>query len=354
MKKLKIFDVPWHIGHQYEQLKFPFAEWYWLMQPRRQYNETPRGDLVYRDEGFQEGTLVPAWVKRLMDKNRPLPLGMGFNWVPYYEPGKYDVAILHLDQQCLEQSLLERGKGSVYREMNAAIKDIPKIVVMHGTPYYPEMFANSQDMITKVKELVGDNYFVVNSHRAAEQWGFGKTIIHGMDPNEWFDLPKEPRVVTMVSPGGLDMYYDRTFLEHTREALREKGISHCHITVDFQAKNWEEYRDFLGRSLIYFNPTKESPMPRSRTEAMLSGCCVITTPHQDADRFIKDGENGFICPRNPQYVADLVHELLNNYDTAIKIGQAGKKTALELFDHKRYQRDWEEYLNFVINDWKQK
>ncbi len=101
-----------------------------------------------------------------------------------------------------------------------------------------------------------------------------------MDPDEWFDLPKEPRVVTMISPGGLDKYYDRAFFMAIREELAERDIYHCHITVDWRAKDWEEYRVLLGRSLIYLNPTKESPMPRARTEAMFSGCCVLTTPWQ--------------------------------------------------------------------------
>lgn len=327
MKKLRILDVPWHIGHQYEMLKFPWAEFSWLRQWKREYSQGPRGDI------------------------EPM-----FSWVPYYEPGKYDLAILHLDQQCIEPGILQLGKGMVYRHLNEVIGDIPKIVIMHGTPFLPEAFPNQQDIIDKVNDLVGDNYFVVNSHKAAEQWGRPntKTIIHGMDPGEWWDLPKEPRVVTMISPGGMPAYYDRTFLEYVREALAEKDIVHCHITVDWQAKSWDEYRNFLGRSLLYFNPTRESPMPRSRTEAMLSGCCVLTTPHQDAGTFIRDGQNGFLVPRNPDAVVKLVTDLLDNPQKAIAIGQAGRATALELFSWERYNREWEEYANFVVEDFKLK
>lgn len=324
-EKLRIFDVPWHMGHQYEMLKFPFAHFSWLQQYRRCYSDDARG-----------------------------PIEHMFDWAQHYEPGKYDVAILHLDQQCIEPGILAAGKGSVYRHMNEVIKDIPKIVLMHGTPFYPEMFPSPAEIVTKVKDLVGDNYFVVNSHRAAQQWGWGKVIIHGMDPAEWYDLPKEPRAVTMISPGGLPAYYDRTFLDMIREALHERDIEHCHITVDFEARDFNEYRDFLGRSLVYINPTRESPMPRARTEAMLSGCCVLTTPHQDADTFIEDGYNGFIIPRDPVYVAELVERLLMNPKLAIEVGQRGKETAKDIFSVDRYQNDWKEYLNFVIEDFKGK
>lgn len=330
MSKIKIFDGPWHIGHQYEQLKFPWAEFSWMLNHRRKYSDSARGDLSEM-----------------------------FNWVVDYEPGKYDVAILHLDQQCIEDGILQLGKGSVYRHLDSVIKDIPKIVIMHGTPYYPEVFENSQTMIDKVNELIGDNYILVNSHRALKQWGWdknpkAKTIIHGMEKEEWFDLPKEPRVVTMISPGGLPAYYDRSFLEYVKEGLSEKDISLCHITVDYEAQSFDDYRNFLGRSLLYFNPTRESPMPRSRTEAMLSGCCVLTTPNQDADTFIEDGKNGFLVPRNPEYVVNLIESLINNPSRAIAIGQAGKKTAIELFDWHRYEADWHDFVDFVIKDFKEK
>ena len=37
-----------------------------------------------------------------------------FEWVTHYEPGKYDIAILHVDQQHTDPS----GKGWLYEDMN--------------------------------------------------------------------------------------------------------------------------------------------------------------------------------------------------------------------------------------------
>lgn len=339
-KEIKIFNYPWHLSHQYELMKIPQTKWSWLIQHRRQYSLMPRGDFAKK---------------------------FGVEWVTHYEKGKYDVALLHLDQQCLEDSLWAIGKGSVYREINSVIRDIPKIVIMHGTPYYPEKFdcdikkenyaqrgftkhqiGMSSQLIKEVKKIAGSNLIIVNSKTAAKQWGIGTPIIHGLDKEEWLDLPKEPRVVTMISAGGLDKYYDRTFLETVREELRERDIFHCHITVDAFFKDWEGYKEFIGRSLVYFNPTRESPMPRSRTEAMFSGCCVVTTPHQDASDFIENGKNGFLVIRNPKEVADLIVDLIKNYKNTIKVGQEGKKTALELFDGDRYRQDWRNLLEKVI------
>jgi len=332
------------LGHQYELLKIPNTKWSWLIQHRRQYSKMPRGDMVKK---------------------------FNIEWVPHYEKDKYDVAILHLDQQCVEPEIQSRGKGSLYMQVNSVIKDIPKIVIMHGTPYYPERFpcditekdyrqrgftkdqiGMSSELIRRVKKIVGNNVMVVNSYTAAKQWGFGKPIIHGLDPNEWWDLPKEPRVVTVISPAGLDKYYDRVFLEAVREELEKKGIIHCHITVDVRFNNWDEYREFLGRSLIYFNPTRESPMPRAKTEALLSGCCVVTTPNQDADRYIKNGENGFLIKRNPKDVADLIERLLFDYKTTVKIGKRGRETAIKYFHIDRFTKEWRQLLEDVINNYR--
>ena len=68
------------------------------------------------------------------------------NWVDHYEPGKYDFALIHLDQQCMDEPLWQRGKGSLFRELNEVITDIPKIVINHGTPYYPEKFPAKNDL----------------------------------------------------------------------------------------------------------------------------------------------------------------------------------------------------------------
>ena len=309
--------------------------------------------------------------------------------MPYYEKGKYDVAILHLDQQCVEDSLWDRGKGSLYRELNETITGIPKIVIIHGTPFYPEIF-NDLEVCERFKRAIGNNTVVCNSYTGRLQWAYGMTnatniiikakengkdwtklakqeidemgfeevgipyeqitpIWHGIESGLFKDLPKDPRVITMINPGGLDRYYDRNFMSAVRDELADRNIGHCHITVDVRFNSFEEYANFIGRSLIYFNPTRESPMPRGRTEAMLSGCCVLTTPGQDADTFIEHGKNGFLIPRKPDKVADLIESLILDYQTALKIGQAGKQTALNLFEYGRYKKEWMDVLNKVIN-----
>lgn len=265
---IKIFNTPWHIAHQYELYKLPGTEWYHIINNVRRWG-------IYRPKA-----------DNVID-------------VPYYEKGKYDLAVLHIDQQCIDYSL---GKSKLYRELNEAITDIPKIVINHGTPFWPELY-NEDYVRMKMKILIGDNYMVANSHRAKEMWGpMGRgvtTIIHGLDPDEWFDNPKEPRVVTTLSPAGLDKYYNRGLLNAVKSKLKERGILHVWVQEEWVAKDFDDYRNFISRALLYFNPTLESPMPRSRTEAMLSGACVITLANHGAESYIKSGVNGFFGAKQP-------------------------------------------------------
>lgn len=322
MKPIKIFNVPWHVAHQYELYKIPGTEWYHCINPVRKWSSKRK-------------------------EFRPKPPNV-FE-VPYYEPGKYDLAVLHIDQQCVDPTL---GKSRLYKELNEAIKDIPKIVINHGTPFWPECYTEEY-ILMRMRQLVGQNHMVVNSERALEMWGkIGQSqtcILHGLDPEEWFDLPKEPRVITGLSPAGLDRYYNRNLLIAVKDKLKEKGIPHCWIQVDWLAESFDDYRNFIGRSLIYFNPTLESPMPRSRTEAMLSGCCVLTLPNHGAEKFIQHGVSGIHVPNNPTVIADLIEELINNhYQQCIEIGQRGKEVARQLFHKDRFQAEWLQLIESVL------
>lgn len=333
--KLKVFGAVNHVGNQYEMLKL--ADKYPV-------------EFTYLENN------VRRWSRH---SARPIPEHL--NWATHYEPGKYDVAILHVDQQHTDPNI---GKGQLYRAMNEVITDIPKIVINHGTPMWDEMF--TEDLVINggiihgergdkrmvgMKELIGDNFMVVNSYTSVDRWGWGYPLIHGMDKNEWFDLPKEPRVTISLSPGGLDKYYNRQLLTAIKGEIKDRlGLEVWHITVNYEAKDWQDYREILGSSLLYINPTLDSPMPRSRTEAMLSGCCVLTSKHHGAGEFIEHGVDGFIVPDNPLSYAKAAGTLINEcYGDAVRIGQHGKAKAQKLFGLDRYLEDLWSIIEGVAN-----
>lgn len=157
-----IFGVVNHVGHQYEMLKL-----------------AKRGNVKFH---YLENN-VRRWSNY---SSRPEPTTWltpdEFEWVTYYEPGKYDLAILHVDQQHADPRI---GKGQLYRQLNEIIQDIPKIVINHGTPmwddfYTEDMVVNGGEVHTPrgvfqldgMKKLIGDNFMVVNSYTAVERWGW--------------------------------------------------------------------------------------------------------------------------------------------------------------------------------------
>lgn len=343
MKRLRIFGCVNHVGSQHEMLKMakkhPVKFSYLENNVRRwsKYSSRPEPSSVYSPEEFE--------------------------WVTHYEPGKYDLAILHVDQQHVDPRI---GKGQLYRQLNEVIQDIPKLVCNHGTPmwdgYYTEEFViNGGEVHTPkglikldgMKKLIGDNFMLVNSYESVERWGWGYPLIHGMDKNEWFDLAKEPRVVLSLSPGGLDKYYNRELVTAIKGAVYEKShidVQHINVNIKFEEDNWNQYREFIGSSLINISPYKDSPMPRSRTEAMLSGAVVLTSRYHGAEDFIEHGVDGFVVPDNPLSYANAIHHLINgNYREAIAIGQRGKAKAQRLFNVDRYIDDLYNIIVQVAN-----
>lgn len=329
MSKLRVFGVVNHVPNQFEMLKLAEGydvEFTYLLTNVRKWLDSP--------------AVIPA---------RPLPKHL--KWTTQYEPGKYDLAILHIDQQAADPDI---GKGQIYRQLNEVIQDIPKIVINHGTPMWDDRYTEDcvinggivettrgPKQIDGIKQIVGDNFMVVNSYEAVDRWGWGYPLIHGMDSAEWWDLPKEPRVVIQLSPGGLDKYYNRTLLSEIKGRVKDKsGIDVYHITINYLPKTWDDYRNFLGRSLLYINPTKDSAMPRSRTEAMLSGCCVLSSKYHGFGEFIENGVSGFVIPDNPLSYAEAIDQMINyHYRDAVEIGQRGKQLAMKLFNKDRYLKD---------------
>jgi len=302
MKKIKIFGYAWHTAHQYSLMKaLPHCDFYYITNRLR------------------------TWSK----ESRPEPNNL--HYVDHYEAGKYDLAILHLDQQCL----FDEKKGIPYNMTNKQITDIPKIVINHGTPYYADR--DKRDIINLMREKIGDNIMLMNSEQACREWFGEKYIIHGISGSEFKPAKyKKNRVIVTISPN---------------YAGKEQDGKMIHVGHDIKFNTFLKYRKYLSESLIYFNPTIHSPMPRSRTEAMLSGCCVVSTGTHDWDKYIQDGVNGFLIDgKDVAGTVKLLKWLKRNPAKTKKIGMAGRKTALEFFDPERYSRDWKMLINQVLNN----
>jgi glycosyltransferase involved in cell wall biosynthesis len=307
----KLFDIPWNEDEQYEMLAFPFAEWSWLIQYRVKHG--------YLRPGLEEM----------------------FRWVPYYEDGRYDAAVLHLDLDSVDPPQKALSRRRVYEELDALIKTIPKIVIVHGSRAVTEARAR------EVRGLIGDNHAVVSNDAVAEQLGVGRVILPGVISDDWCDLPKEPRVVTSRAR---TTSHGAALTESLRGALGARNIELCVIGDDFVPKTWDEYRDFLGGSLIYFAPPGCSE--RGAAEAMLSGCCVLA-PASAGHADVRAGVNTLEClvPNDPEGTADLIEELIADPERAIGLGRSAKTAAARRYDWTRYSQEWLKHLGAVVGAW---
>jgi len=334
-KKIRIFDYCWHIPHQWDLIQAlkNDCDFYYCLNTKRDWDIT----------------------------QRPIPENLQF--VTHYNSHTYDLAILHIDQQMIA---FDHQKFLIYNQFNNIISDIPKIVINHGTPVFPERFRElgyklsekemQTHIINVIKHLIGKNTMVVNSYTAAskKEWGFGIPVVHGMNPSEWLDLKKEPRVFTAVSPIGFNVYYNRRCMMQVADLLYKKHgyiLHYAKINADTDSSP-QAYKEYLGKSLIYLDPSYRTPMNRARTEAFLSGCCVIQVEGaHDLDRWAKPGENIVIVPNNPEKIVEKIKYLLeNNFQKAIEIGQNGKKMAIEMFNRARYRSDWLNLIKGVLKN----
>lgn len=318
MRRLRILDYPWHQVHSYRLHALPADFWFLDLDP-------------------------VVW--NILQ--RPIPP----NWRGVISPGgvsatDFDCMILHLDQWCARHELDLRAMAyRVALQVHHRTGIIP-VIIMHGTPDSPE---NRQAVL----RLIGDLPVVCNSGQAAREWDGGdrradcyggaqfRHIIHGYNVDEFWSAPADRRdkvVVSVCSGGELSREYHGLPLA---ERLARDVPLHIYGPKGNRAwlNSYADYRQMLARSLIYFSPSRRGPMPGARTEAMLSGCCVVTVPGNDAAQYVDHGRTGYIADYYREIVL-ILRDLLDNPQQAHSVGQAGREAARQLFSADRYVADW--------------
>jgi glycosyltransferase involved in cell wall biosynthesis len=111
---------------------------------------------------------------------------------------------------------------------------------------------------------------------------------------------------------------------------------------------YRSYVDEIRRYSVYFNPTLRSPMPRARGEPMMCGVVTVSANNHDVDMFIENGINGFYS-NDPDELRDYLVFLMRNPQAVSRIGAAGRRTALDLFNHDRYLAEWNATIQSLVN-----
>ena len=310
---LQILDHPWHQAHSYRLHALPAEFWYCWFGGGRTWDEAQR-PIPPNFRGFVQDS---GWTY-------------------------YDLILCHLDNWCDHRYPL---RGLPYRLMNLMATekypDAPRVAIMHGTPDDEE---NRQQIRRLLADTAGGSPFVVtNSPQAYREWGLGpehsRAILHGYDVDEfWSEKTRRLEVIAVCSGGGMSRdYHGIPTLERIR---REVPVTWIGARGDIERlPNYDEYRAYLATALVFLHTGRRSPMPGARTEAMLSGCCVVSTDNHGAGDFIEHGYSGFLTDDAEEMIC-ILKGLLERPEVAYRIGQRGREVARQRFNKERFVADW--------------
>lgn len=342
-KRLRIVSYRWHVPHQYELYK------------------------LQHDFTLITGTGTNMTNHWQFDQ-RPLRSNVRMIPIENFNPKEYDLAILHFDENVLCSDLsndtLPPDWGESFQWL-ASVKGLPKIAVCHGTPPFVGQygadpgeisdFTVHSEEVNRIRTMLEDATVICNSYQAAEEWGFsGRRVIwHGLDPQE---IPTGSHGKQVVGHGEDHSrpHYRGLHCYRRVSELLDPGIhlsDHKHAGVKlipsedprYSHAKFRNWIDHVGSFKVYLNTTLRSPMPRSRSEAMMSGVIPVTLNNHDADHFIRHGVNGFLGASADE-LADAINYLLRNEHAREKISAEARHTATNVFNHDRYLSDWESLL----------
>ncbi len=352
-RKLRVLTYRWHVPHQYELYKTGHA--FTLA--------TQSGSRVCDDWDWSQ---------------RPLPSNARLEPMSQIDPRDYDLAILHFDENALRPDLMETPDEPEYETLllspdwgasfMAALQwDLPKIAICHGTPQFalaPDGAAiTSESNVARIRRLCGDMTVVCNAYQAQQDWGFARSevIWHGFSPHEYPLGSRDRGVVTMPKRAMMNrpVYNGWNVARKVAALSPETSIAflrtpdpepaYTERTAEWATAKFQNYVREVGAHSVYFNPTERSPMPRSRGEAMMAGLASVSLRNYDVDLFIRNGENGFYG-ESPEELADQLRFLARNPEACERIGLAGRRTALDIFNQDRYLSSWSKLINKVVSD----
>ncbi|MFT5465066.1 MAG: glycosyltransferase involved in cell wall biosynthesis [Verrucomicrobiales bacterium] len=301
----RIVKYPWHIGHDYELFKLPF-EWSLITDTSR------------------------SWAS----KHRPLPEHVSM--IPSQAADEHDLMILHVDQWildeveklCLFEYWCDRFPG-------------PKIVLNHGNPMVDGCTP------AEMQQLLGDLPVVCNSPASDQLWELAnsRVILHGFSPNEWPETSYERSDAIVVQA-----YQGRHVEFRNNAGVEEAEAADVEINWvgrDCKFSRFEDYRAFLAKNSIFFNPSYASPNPRTRAEAMLCGLATVSTNCNGESGYIENGVNGF-CSNDMSELIGWLKELQADPDLAQRIGRAGRETAQDVFHIDKFRTEWVALVDEVL------
>lgn len=106
---------------------------------------------------------------------------------------------------------------------------------------------------------------------------------------------------------------------------------------------------FVKDYRFFFNPIRYTSLGLAVIESMMIGLPVVGLATTEMVTVIRDGTSG-ILHTDPEYLAAGMKKLLDDKESAQRLGAEGKKVALQRFALDRFVRDWYDLFAEVIRE----
>jgi len=312
-----VLIIPTHPGVQYHfcRVGLPthfLGHWdqfhYWRPKPDNVINVLPKYEDAHLDYG-------PEDYARLLDDP-----AVGF-------PERYDLAWLMFNWQY-----------KLFRER----REIKKL---YRVSKVRELERHEWD------EILGrDDFTVVSFYPSTVEWVKAEFDIDipyvplGLDPEVYDGWTGEDGNILSI----IHSYKDRGWHHHLyEEAMRGLPTLHVdHLDPDQEVFEYADIQRALRRARLYLHDG-EQEYTITLVEAMMTGLPLVSFRIPNIERYVIDGENGFVCDTAEQ-VRDRCRLLLEDDALATKMGRASRDKALREFHEERWRRQWVEIIEDYV------
>jgi len=250
------------------------------------------------------------------------------------------------DFDCILYQTNQNFLHDQFEVLSATQRGLPKIYLEHDPP---------RGHPTDTRHLVDDPdiTLVHVTHFNRLMWDCGQTpayvIEHGvMEPQAAYSggLQKGIVVINNLPSRGRLLGLD-VFMEVCR-----------HVPIDLVGMGTGELGlgevlhpqlpRFISQYRFFFNPIRYTSLGLAVCEAMMLGIPVVGLATTELVTVIENGRSGYIHT-DIGYLIEKMRMLLNDAGHAAQLGQAGRETALNKFNIKRFTHQWEHLFKKVAS-----
>lgn len=202
--------------------------------------------------------------------------------------------------------------------------------------------------LNKLIEMRADKHCFITEHNKVSWQGRQEDVVipHGIDTDKFKGYSGYDIVgISVVNQfAARDVFCGWNLWQSIAKEIPMRLIGE-NPGISQPAKDENDLITQLSNARFFLNTSQWSPCPLSLLEAASVGLPIVSTAQQDIPRIFKHGENAFLS-NNPSELIGYCKQLLNDYDLAVKMGNAARQVILDNYTIDRFLSTW----NKVFDD----